>query len=1137
MKKIFILVYAIQLVAYLQGQTSGNQYNAMSNYVQPAPNAAALGKYVDYPVGYYTGTPNISVPIYNLKDGAASVAVSLSYHSSGIRVSETASWVGLGWALNAGGMVTRTVKGAPDEGSKISGTGTLPRGYWMDSGLTKMAHLPNPNSSGIITAADSSLQMTNYTIWQMSAGASDGEPDLFTFNFNGYSGKFVFDEKRVPRLLSDQDILISVNYDGATGNFATWLFTTPDGTKYYFGEGSKFEVNSTATGGFTDPNSTYPSSWMLTRIVYPNTKDTVYYNYTPETYSYFDLGQETKIYYGGVNGGSNTANACAINDPSDLPKNIYKTTVSGLRLTSIKSANYSVNFVATTQRQDIISGASNFPYSLDSVKVFNAAGQCIKQMQLSYAYFQSTTANNINTLISGPMAGDITDTKRLKLVSVKEFSGDGLIAKPPYTFSYQETLQLPRRISYDQDHWGFSNNYTGGSNNKFTPKVYHTICNNVGGSTTYANRQPRWPDMQAFTIKSIKDPLGVLTSFEFESHKTSQLYPDSVVGGLRVRKITTTDSVTAIVQTRLFDYGQGGVLYRLPQYLLTPVNEFYWLGNSWPIISTTYRGYAYDQNALLFLMKQSQSVVPLQDFQGNHIGYPIVKEIIGANGEGGSKVYYFMADQLVRGNSRLDMSNYTSTSTVTNGPLGVPETGLHGNGQWNQIAPENLVYYQGYNVDTYFPAAPPQVDFRRGQLLSEETYDSGRVLIRNVINTFRETVSEKNWIRGFKIFRVTHPTSNGVYDALTYYKLHTGISHPVMTVTSDYKDGKTMTSIMRYGYESAYHTQKTSDTTVNSLGDSIINKTYYSFDYTSAADNVFAKMKARNMLLPVSSRSWKNNQLVAGSITKYADFASSSVDTFVNPVKMYSLETSAPLTVAQAGENIALTSQFSTLIPNASFIEKANFNFNGVTGRIAEQKLINDKTQTMVWDNALRLPLAQVDNAYFSDIAYTSFETAEKGNWTFNSGSVVSEPTAPTGVKGYTVSAGISKSGLNTAQKYILSYWTKAGASVSVTGGTQTGSITGRVLNGWTYREVTITGTTSISLSGSGSVDEVRLHPVLAQMTTYTYDALLRLIATCSANNTISYYEYDSFNRLVDIKDQFGNIIKAFEYNYGQLSR
>ena len=85
--------------------------------VPPSPNAAALAKYVEMPVSTTTGIPNISVPIYTINEGQISLPINLSYHAGGIKVEEIASWVGLGWSLNAGVLVRRTTKGLPDDTS------------------------------------------------------------------------------------------------------------------------------------------------------------------------------------------------------------------------------------------------------------------------------------------------------------------------------------------------------------------------------------------------------------------------------------------------------------------------------------------------------------------------------------------------------------------------------------------------------------------------------------------------------------------------------------------------------------------------------------------------------------------------------------------------------------------------------------------------------------------------------------------------------------------------------------------------------------------------------------------------------------------------------------------------------------
>lgn len=66
----------------------------------------------------------------------------------------------------------------------------------------------------------------------------------------------------------------------------------------------------------------------------------------------------------------------------------------------------------------------------------------------------------------------------------------------------------------------------------------------------------------------------------------------------------------------------------------------------------------------------------------------------------------------------------------------------------------------------------------------------------------------------------------------------------------------------------------------------------------------------------------------------------------------------------------------------------------------------------------------------------------------------------------------------------------------------------------------------------SGVFDDVRIHPVDAQMTTYTYRPLVGMTSMTDAKGMTTYYEYDGFQRLKSIKDAEGNILKNYEYHY-----
>ena len=69
-------------------------------------------------------------------------------------------------------------------------------------------------------------------------------------------------------------------------------------------------------------------------------------------------------------------------------------------------------------------------------------------------------------------------------------------------------------------------------------------------------------------------------------------------------------------------------------------------------------------------------------------------------------------------------------------------------------------------------------------------------------------------------------------------------------------------------------------------------------------------------------------------------------------------------------------------------------------------------------------------------------------------------------------------------------------------------------------------------LSDGSAVDEVRVYPSDAQMNTYTYDALNGVTSECDARNRCTFYEYDDFGRLKDTRDNDGNILHAYDYQY-----
>ncbi|MCK4637817.1 MAG: hypothetical protein KAT33_00195, partial [Bacteroidales bacterium] len=56
-------------------------------------------------VDMFRGRLNVNIPIYTIKVNGFEYPISLHYGSSGFKLEQMASWIGLGWELNVPGII------------------------------------------------------------------------------------------------------------------------------------------------------------------------------------------------------------------------------------------------------------------------------------------------------------------------------------------------------------------------------------------------------------------------------------------------------------------------------------------------------------------------------------------------------------------------------------------------------------------------------------------------------------------------------------------------------------------------------------------------------------------------------------------------------------------------------------------------------------------------------------------------------------------------------------------------------------------------------------------------------------------------------------------------------------------------
>ncbi|WP_394748222.1 hypothetical protein [Spongiimicrobium salis] len=539
------LLYGVWGTAQVQDFTFDNPEHYVER-IPKGPDVAELGKFGDLAVGKYTGTTNVGVPIHTIDFDGISIPIGLSYNSSGIRVSQEATWVGLGWNLSANAVISRQIKGFDDVLLR-NGTGYI---------HARTYNPVNPNAAFPQLSPADSLELLGA---HQATSEIDVEPDLFTVNLFG--GSYSFTLTKIADSPSTQYVE-GVNYDNADlivryyHNDMRFEVIDAQGFHYFFESREVSDPYRTLqspynnTDGFVREsevrrivglgidrtkvrNSTL--SWFLDRIESPYNR-TLYFEYQDGahlTYPSFTNSQTVN-----VNGAPDFEVYGYTQATLGVDCNI--TVIQTKYLSRIHGDFGEVNF-GLTNREDlynwdahnVIAGGpgnanaifnpGNIQRKLSTITVKNKANQTIKTAQLNYSYF------NENRLNDPEKEGYL----RLKLDNVA-------IDDQNYTFEYEQPNALPKKDSPSQDFWGF---YNGEANTDgiytlriptFGRFVRASRSNGNGFSERYilfegASRSSNFNFGKIGMLTKMTYPTKGYSLFEYEGNRATVETPDRLI--------------------------------------------------------------------------------------------------------------------------------------------------------------------------------------------------------------------------------------------------------------------------------------------------------------------------------------------------------------------------------------------------------------------------------------------------------------------------------------------------------------------------------------------------------------------------------------------------------------------------------
>ncbi|MBT1699007.1 hypothetical protein KK083_19085 [Fulvivirgaceae bacterium PWU4] len=1111
----------------------------------------------EIPVNMYTGTPNISIPLWNATAHDIIQPVSLSYNANGIKVGESEGWFGVGWDLSASGSITREVRGLPDD---LNGPVGTPRKGWLyqrSSGAGIAAEIAAFGATADLSSGTCSDEQADQTaIHGYHTERIDTEPDLFSYSFGGYSGSFVFDNSATPiiRFIPYRDFKISyTTVSGSDKTITGFTIRTNDGLIYTFGRSVSLTrkiMNAPQAVSFLWRDydlyngQTIVSNieWKLTRIESPSGAY-INFNYSP---------------------------APSVDSENEAVLGIYNASVSAVKTVpaytvSTTTARYWLDYMETSVGHKVEFKKPGT--TLDKVRILDtrrgAGNELVKEFVFNYV----------------AVSHSYGATGRKFLYKVSETSGCDRM--PPYQFSYAgvsfQNFSTINITSTGNDFWGY---YNGKTRNSGFPKLYvypgeplaerfrtHPIPG-YSGLQVVLDGDDQIPDgnfMKIGTLNRIDYPSGGSTVLQYEANeyfdaRTGENHP---AGGLRIKSITQYDGINTPARiAKTFEYTNpsntqqsAGRLISRPDFVMpawkyrdpTDMDN----ASTMKSYGTLSSSKTTEELWKMLLIRTADDLSEQTFTQGSPVGYEFVT--VKRPGAGSAR-YEFM----VPGKYGETSNGYWSaTENKFARPSSCPGMGIVASGgRWA------------------FPRAQnPEFDFERGIIFKKHEFDESGNPVRLVENEYQYLYkSGTQPVNVWGLHYERYPNSDDPIYFYGKYFLPTEYDRVLKKETVTTYDAtttaKNIVETTEYAYESSTHKLLTSVKRTSGDGTIYTTKMKYPLDFGAIpanAEDALLRIKdlqdpslfRHNVVIEQQQRVQRPggaDQVTGATLSKFSDFGTSGKILFQQQL---SLSLTSPVTDF---------SEVTTELKEGSYRLKPDMRYDTVTTILkydAFDKPLSSVgpdriTSSTVWGFGQSIPVASVTNAKRGEFAFSDFETTTGDDFGLTNAFYAAPRSGTKGLHPYAL---IQKTVTKQSDNYHLTFWFRHSSAVTfrvtiknialtTTYYDQTIPVT-PAASGFVYVDNIIPVTSApasfvIQLAGQSltapsassptltpSIDDVAFYPDHASLAsfTYTFPFGVDLITSQGiAKRTV----FDKLGRMVKTFDQNDNMLNRNTYTFGK---